>query len=123
MARPGLLCPAATPPPSLTTAARPSLRTVCTAPQVWHKLRVQLTPEEIREDLGSLRQTGGAAVAAALDSLCGREDAAVGVQLVLQLADSDTEMPQAPLQESWLEPPLAVSHGHPPLAEQRAAIR
>jgi hypothetical protein len=47
----------------------------------------------------------------------------VGVQLVLQLADSDTEMPQAPLQESWLEPPLAVSHGHPPLAEQRAAIR
>ena len=71
---------------------------------------MRLKPEQIQADLEALRHP----VRAPLPG--------PGVLVEVQLVDAAV-LRAPPLQESWLDPPAAGSHGHPPLrVEQRLAI-
>lgn len=83
--------------------------------QLWSRLHVQLSADEVRADLVALGLPGslqGPAVRA-------REGQA---WVMLELVD-DAHMPAPPLRESWFEPPAEGSHGHPlQPARQRSAV-
>ncbi|PRW59961.1 DEAD DEAH box helicase [Chlorella sorokiniana] len=89
---------------------RHAVVTEALGPSVWTKLHVQLSAGQIRRDMAALLPPTGH-----------EGESAEGAYIVVRVLERAQRTP--PLQESMWELPPLGSHGHPPPASQRRALR